>query len=193
MPDFARSDASGSRGAAPKRRVAQLLARVRQVAAPRRAAAACRLAAWFGLTFTAACSGPPLAPRPIHDCPAAIHPTDQIHGDFTLREQVTVRFEGGDFPFELVAQKRQRELVLVGLSPMGAKLFTVVQTGSETEVDALPGAVLPIPPLNVLRDLHRLRFSVPDATMSEPDPAEIDHPDCGYSIRFEGSSVESLP
>jgi len=145
------------------------------------------------LGFAVACSCLPLAPRSIPDCPGAVRSTDEIPGDFAIRERVTVWAEGVDFPFELIVQKRGRELVLVGLSPMGAKLFSVVQTGVETDVDALPGALLPIPPLNVLRDLHQMRFSVPDATRSDPDPAVSDRANCGYSIRFERLSEEPLP
>jgi hypothetical protein len=145
------------------------------------------------LGLTAACSWLPFAPRSIPDCPGAIRSTDEIPGSFAIRERVTVESAGGDFPFELIVQKRERELVLVGLNPMGAKLFSVVQTGTETDVDALPGAVLPIPPLNVLRDLHRLRFSEPNTTMSEFDSAHFEREGCGYSIHFETLSVERLP
>lgn len=177
--------------------------RVRQVAAPRRitvpdslgitASNSSRtgsydllgIAAAILLSFTAACSWLPFAPRSIPDCPGAIRSTNDIRGDFTIREWVTVRAEGVDFPFELIVQKKERELVLIGLSPLGAKLFSIVQTGIETNVDALPGAVLPIPPLNVLRDLHQFRFSQLGAPISEFEPAVFDRADCGYSIRFE--------
>ena len=150
------------------------------------------IATFFLLGFTASCSWLPFAPRSIPDCPGAIRSTDDIRGDFTIRERVTVRAEGVDFPFELIVQKKQRELILVGLSPLGAKLFSLVQTGIEIDLDALPGAVLPIPPLNVLRDLHRFRFSHPDTPSSEPEPAVFDHTECGYSIRFETLSEGPL-
>jgi hypothetical protein len=158
----------------------------------RRIAASRSIAAGISLAFTAACSGLPFAPRAIPDCPAEIRSTEGIPGDFEIRERVTVWTEDVDFPFELVVQKRGRELVLVGLSPMGAKLFSVVQVGIETDVDALPAAVLPIPPLNVLRDLHRFRFAGPNAPTPERDPAVFDRAECGYSIRFESLSEESL-
>lgn len=151
------------------------------------------MAAAAVLGFATACSWLPFVSRPIPDCPGAIRSTDEIAGDFAIRERVTVSSEDGDFPFELIVQKKQRELVLVGISPMGAKLFTVVQTGTETEVDALPGAVLPIPPLNVLRDLHRLQLLAPGVAMSELNAAPFHHRDCGYSIRFETLSAEWLP
>jgi len=144
------------------------------------------------LSFASACSGFPHASRSIGNCPSEIRSTDEIPGDFTIRHRVTVSAEDLDFPFELIVQKKGRELVLVGLSPFGTKLFTVIQTGIETDVDALPRAVLPIPPLNVLRDLHRLRFPVPNAPMTDLDRAVFDNAGCRYSILFETMSKEPL-
>jgi hypothetical protein len=118
--------------------------------------------------------------------------TDEIHGDFVLRLRVRVVAEKVDFPFQLIVQKRDRELVLIGLSPLGAKLFTTVQTGLDTRVDALPGAVLPIPPLNVLRDLHRLRFSEASPPIATGETAELRNARCGYTISFEALTEAPL-
>jgi len=201
MPDFDGSGVPALRSAAMRRfdrsRARVLPGTAARVAHPlgtpkRRGAAAHSLAAGISLALTAACSGMPFAPRAIPDCPAEIRSTEDIPGDFAMRERVTVWAEDLDFPFELVVQKRGRELVLVGLSPLGAKLFSVVQVGIETDVVALPAAVLPIPPLNVLRDLHRFRFAGPNAPTPERDPAVFDRAECGYSIRFESSSEEPL-
>jgi len=192
MPSAARIDA-GRLSRAAKRRAGRSVASIRLIKASLRNAVFYRMAAATLLSIATACSWLPFASRPIPDCRGAIRSTDEIPGDFAIRERVTVSSADGDFPFELIVQKRQRELVLVGLSPMGAKLFTVVQIGSETEVNALPGAVLPIPPLNVLRDLHRLQLLAPGVAMSEPKAAPFHHADCGYSIRFETLSAEWLP
>jgi hypothetical protein len=140
-----------------------------------------------------ACSHFPYGPRSIGSCPGEIRSTDEIPGQFTLRQRVTVTTENLNFPFELIVQKKGRELVLIGLSPLGAKLFTVVQTGSETEVQALPGVVLPIPPLNVLRDLNQHGFPMHDASGVGSEPTVIDRPDCDYAIRFETLSEERSP
>lgn len=116
-----------------------------------------------------------------------------MSGDFTSRQRVTVSAEGVNFPFELIAQKKGRELVLIGLSPLGAKLFSVVQTGLETRVEALPSAALPIPPLNVLRDFHRFRVSAASASMDGRDRVVFYNEACDYSISIETLSVEPLP
>jgi hypothetical protein len=144
------------------------------------------------LLLATACSWLPFASRSIPDCPGEIRSTEEIPGDFSLREQVTIWEGASEFPFELIAQKKGRELVLIGLSPIGAKLFTLVQIGDDTEVDALPAAALPISPLNVLRDMHRLQ-RLDSRTSNESLDADIhQRTGCGYSIRFERMSEEPL-
>jgi hypothetical protein len=163
------------------------------IGTPQWIAASRWIAASILLGFTSACGWLPFAPRSIPDCPAEIRSTKEIPGDFTIRQRVTVSAEDVNFPFELIVQKKGRELVLVGLSPMGAKLFTVVQTGLETEVDALPSAALPVPPLNVLRDLHRFRFPESNEPLEDPDQFVFYNAACHYTITIETLSEEPLP
>ncbi|HXV36146.1 MAG TPA: hypothetical protein VEC18_03290 [Myxococcota bacterium] len=153
-----------------------------------RGIAGCLLAAWG-----AACSALPLAPRAIPDCPGEIRSSDEIEGDFRFRERAVVTAPDVSFPFELVVQKRGRELVLVGISPVGAKLFSAVQIGVETRVDALPAALLPIAPLNVLRDLHRLRLARSSAPLAERERIVFDNARCGYSIALEPLDAHARP
>ncbi len=96
--------------------------------------------------------------RAIPECPGDWVATQEIPGDFLLRQQMLVTRGNRVFALHLVVQKRGDELVLVGLHPFGAKLFTLRQRGLETSVEAVPAPVLEVPPLNVLRDLHRARF-----------------------------------
>jgi hypothetical protein len=173
-------------------RPALLRAAPRQTASPRHLSALWPIATSILLGLSTGCSWLPFAQRSISDCPGAIRSTDEIQGDFVSRERVTVRAEGVDFPFELIVQNNESEIVLVGLSPLGAKLFSIVQTGVETDIEALPAAVFPIPPLNVLRDLHRFRFSQPGMPAFGRETAVFHHADCGYSIRFETISEDRL-
>jgi hypothetical protein len=143
--------------------------------------------------LASACGWLAFAPRSIADCPGEIRSTEQIAGDFTLRQRVAVSAEDLAFPFELIVQKKGRELVLVGLSPLGAKLFTVTQTGLETKVDALPSAALPVPPLNVLRDLYRLQLVDAREAMEGRQRLVFYNEACHYTIRFEALSAELLP
>ncbi len=96
--------------------------------------------------------------RAIPDCPGEWVSTAAIAGDFLVRQRLLVTRGDRVFALHLVAQKHGDELLLLGLHPFGAKLFTLRQLGLETSVEALPAPVLEVPPLNVLRDFHRARF-----------------------------------
>jgi hypothetical protein len=109
-------------------------------------------AAWTG------CLHLPGRARAIPECPGDWISTQAIAGDFLLRQRLLVTRGERVFALHLVAQKRGDELLLLGLHPFGAKLFTLRQRGLETSVEALPAPVLEVPPLNVLRDFHRARF-----------------------------------
>jgi len=121
----------------------------------RRRSARIALLAAFAL---AACRHLPLAGGQLAECPGALRSTGEIRSDFRLEQRVRIRSERDDVALRLAVEKRGPRLVLIGLNPLGAKLFTVIQTGSEVSVESLPAAVVQVPPLNVLRDLHRARF-----------------------------------
>lgn len=116
-------------------------------------AALCIAAA--GALSALACSWLPFAPRALRACPGELRPAAEADEAFVARARMRVRGDGVDVPLQVVVQQRPGERIVVGFDPLGAKLFTVVQRGDATEVDALPAAVLPVPPLNVVRDLHR--------------------------------------
>jgi hypothetical protein len=108
--------------------------------------------------LAAGCLHLPGRGRAIPECPGELASTAEIAGDFLVRQRLRVALGDRAWSLHLVAQKRGDELVLIGLHPLGARLFTVRQRGLETSVDALPAPALEVPPLNVLRDLHRVRF-----------------------------------
>jgi len=94
----------------------------------------------------------------VRDCPGELVPTQEIEGEFLLRQHLRVTVGDRSFGFELALQKRGDELVLVGLHALGAKLFTVRQIGSDVVVEAYPAPALDVAPENVLRDIHRVNF-----------------------------------
>ena len=104
------------------------------------------------------CAHVSFSPRAVSECPGELRSTHDIAGDLRLELRYSLRSSSVDTAFRLAVEKRGDELTLVGLSPLGAVLFSVVQTGVDLEVDALPAAVLAVPPENVLRDLHRALF-----------------------------------
>jgi hypothetical protein len=109
------------------------------------------------LLAAAGCLHAPRGPA-IPACPGALRPTGEIPGDLRLRLHMRLQARDLDTSLELAVEKRGDELVVVGLDPFGVKNFSIVQRGVAVKVDALPPAVLPTAPENVLRDLHRVRF-----------------------------------
>ena len=134
------------------------------------------------------------------ECPGPLVPTEEMRGDFLLRQNVWAQGEGLDWALTLVSQKRGPTLVLVGLDPFGAKLFTLTQQGTAVTVER-PSGRLPLPPINLLRDLHRTRFRrsrtppEPGVTIESDsaDSVRVQHPACGYDATFVTVKDEVLP
>jgi hypothetical protein len=99
-----------------------------------------------------------LPSRHLAGCPGALVPVSEIQEDFLLDQRVRIRSRDANASLRVAVEKRGSRLVLIGLNELGAKLFTVIQTQGDVEVDALHPAVVPVSPLDLLRDLHRIRF-----------------------------------
>jgi len=127
--------------------------------------------------------------RAVPECPGEWVSTEAIEGDFIVRQRLLVSRGDRVFALHLVAQKRGDELLLLGLHPFGAKLFTLRQRGLATSVDAAPAPVLEVPPLNVLRDFHRARL-VGHGVGSR---VTIEHDACGYRAELTTLSEQALP
>jgi len=144
----------------------------------------------IALALAVACASLP-APRAIPACPGVDVATVEVPGDFLIRLRMWVNGAGEDVSLEVVAQRRANELVVIAWNALGAKVATVVQRGKAVDVDALPAPVLPIAPINLLRDLELsglLRSSDRDAQRRV-----IPHPACGYESEIEVVSREALP
>jgi len=137
-----------------------------------------------------ACSGIH-GPR-IPPCPGSLRDTRQIEGDWVRHERVRVKGQEVDESFGLVVQKRGTRLLLVGLTPLGAKAFSVTQIEGEIRTRSYLGPALRVPPENVLRDLHRIRFLDVDDPVFEgrvlvrgaDGSAHVANPSCGYEATF---------
>lgn len=156
----------------------------------------------------AACKTPlPAAPLPIlgppklADCPGALRSTAEIEGDWVIHERVRVTGEKVDESYGLVVQKTGPKLVLLGLTPFGAKAFSVVQIGTQTWPESYLGPATVVPPENVLRDLHRALFLVVDDPALDPRAVSRDAEgnvhiaakDCGYESVLAPVSATPLP
>ncbi len=106
----------------------------------------------------------------LRECPGALFPTQEIPDGFRLHQRIRIRAEKVSVGLETVAQKHGDEFVLIGLNSMGAKVFAVRQRGLEIEVKEFMGRAFPVPPRNVLYDLHReLFFRVPREPVQDGD------------------------
>jgi hypothetical protein len=137
----------------------------------------------------AGCLHLPGRARAVPECPGEWVSTVAIEGDFLVRQRLLVSRGDRIFALQLVAQKRGDELLLLGLHPFGAKLFTLRQRGHETSVEAAPAPVLEVPPLNVLRDFHRARL----ADHRIGSRVTIERDECGYRAEFTTLSEQALP
>jgi len=121
-------------------------------------------------------------------CATPLVSTEAMGEKFWARYGVRVRVGEVDERFTLVAERSDAGLALVAWNPFGAELFALVQEGSEV---VQRGAVLPgfpVPPRNVLGDLHRLRF-LGEGGQADDGGAEVHS--CGATTTF--TLVEERP
>jgi hypothetical protein len=144
-----------------------------------------------GAAFALGCAALPLATaRRIPDCEGPLLATADIPGgDFRLRERVRIAGRGVDLGLELLAERRADRLVVIAFNEFGARVFSLVQRGSEVESEAKLGRALAVPPENVLRDLHEARFFHPEAG----DRVEVRRRGCDYTATFVRVERRELP
>jgi hypothetical protein len=117
-----------------------------------------RLAAGLCLLATACALQHPLREADGIEYPGELVPSDEIPGNFLMRQNL--RFVAGDREgsLEVVIQKHCAEILVIGLTPFGSRVFTIRQHGTEVSAEShLPGT-WPFPPQNVLIDIHRVYF-----------------------------------
>jgi hypothetical protein len=170
----------------------------------RRLAAALAAAGLAAGCATLATHAPPspLNPLPhLADCPGPLRSTQDLEGNWIVHERIHVVGERVDESYGLVLQKTGAKLVLVGLTPFGAKAFGVTQIGVETWPESYLGAALPVPPENVLRDVHRAHFLTADVagndartvTRDADGAVHIAAPSCGYQSTLAPVSAVAPP
>ena len=121
------------------------------------------------LALSLACvSGHPPEPAARLDPSGELVATEEIPGNFLMRQQIDFRYGEQSGSFEAVVQKHCEELTVIGFTPFGTRAFSIRQRGIEVSVEShLPGG-WPFSPRYVLLDIHRSYF-VP---ISENPPHE---------------------
>lgn len=114
---------------------------------------------------TLGCAGaPPPGARSAGPPPAAsdagpLRSPDLLPYDFQWRQRVTASWTRGRQSFDAVLQKRDGELLLMGLSPMGQPGFVLrLKRDGMVELNNRTGRELPFPPAFILADVQRVFF-----------------------------------
>jgi len=107
----------------------------------------------------AACGPKPATSRPAPAVQETLRPATVLSYDFMWRQRVIAEWPTGTQEFEAVLQKRNAELTLLGLSPMGLPGFvlTLRADGSIT-VENRMDRELPFEPAYILADVQRVFF-----------------------------------
>lgn len=95
--------------------------------------------------------------------------SEKIRGDFSMRQRLSFRVgEHDKGAIDAVLQVHCGEVVVVALTPLGTRLFSIRQRGLSTEVEGVTSHPLAFAPLRVLLDVHRV-YLYPVADPPLPD------------------------
>lgn len=82
----------------------------------------------------------------------------KIPGNFMWQQRVSATHGGRKGAFDAVVQKNDGELLVLGLTPMNTRGFSLTQRGTEFEYKQFVPFELPFSPASVLYDIHRAFF-----------------------------------
>jgi hypothetical protein len=82
-------------------------------------------------------------------------PAERMEGELMLRQKLRFRYGARSGSLDAVVQVHCRKLSIVGLSPMGTRLFAITQEGDAIAVESLANAAWPFPPEQILQAVHR--------------------------------------
>lgn len=86
-----------------------------------------------------------------------VNPRD-IPGDFMWQQRVTATHGESRGSFDAVVQKKGAELLVLGLTPMKTRGFSLTQRETDVEYKQFVPFELPFAPASVLYDIHRAFF-----------------------------------
>jgi len=110
------------------------------------------------LVLVVACG--PLAwwelPRTYSDSTAQLVASEEISDDFLMRNRLRFRLRDQVRSFDLVVQVHCGEVVVIGLTPLGTRLFAIRQQGRRIQVEDEPEGGWRLAPEEILLDVHRI-------------------------------------
>jgi hypothetical protein len=101
-------------------------------------------------------------------------PSNEISEGRDLRARMRVSAGRREIGLEVVARETGGDLVVVGFTPYGVRLFTVRQEGREVSVEAAASRDVGPLPFFVMDALHRLYFA--GASSAPSDGVSIEYP-----------------
>ena len=141
-----------------------------------------RFAPLLGLGLAACASA--LAPPRVPECAGPLPPVASLGDDFTRRQQVRASAPGVDVALDLAVEKRGDRLVVVGFDAVGAKRVAAVQEDTRLVRQEDFGRPAPIPPGNLLRDVHAAHAALVDAGSRDALRVVVERPGCDYRATF---------
>jgi len=172
----------------------------------RRFRAAAWLVVWLLIAILPACSHR-RGPSGHEGCPVVPAASETLGSEADLRAQIEIRSRDQRAGFDVVARANGGELIVIGLSPHGTRLFTVRQRGRAFVVEPTASPMLEHVALWVVDALHRSHWiapgtAVPGETMRESDPSPgatgdgrrrrvFDRPDAAPAVA--GVAIDYLP
>ncbi len=123
-----------------------------------------------------ACAGPG-ASNHADRCEVAPIPSNEIPEGLDLRARMRVSAGRREIGLEVVARETGGDLVVVGFTAYGMRLFTVRQQGREVSVEAAAWRDVGPLPFFVMDALHRLYFA--GASSAPSDGVSIEYPEVG--------------
>ena len=124
--------------------------------------------------WSVACAGPG-ASKHADRCEVAPIPSNEIPEGRDLRARMRVFAGNREIGLEVIARETGGDLVVVGFTPYGVRLFTVRQEGREVSVEAAAARDVGPLPFFVMDALHRLYFA--GASSAPSDGVSIEYPE----------------
>ncbi len=121
-----------------------------------------RLAAIAGLVLSVTGCTTFRAPEPAAEATPPFRevllPVSALPVDLLLRQRVSIRWSDGEESFEAVLQKRDSQLLLLGLGPMNAVGFSLSLDEAGVHFENRSGRPLPFEPERILADVQRVFY-----------------------------------
>jgi hypothetical protein len=121
-----------------------------------------------------ACAGPG-ASKHADRCEVAPIPSNEIPEGLDLRARMRIAAGSREIGLEVVGRESGGDLVVVGFTPYGVRLFTVRQEEREVSVEAAASRGVGPLPFFVMDALHRLYFA--GASRAPSDGVSIEYPE----------------